>query len=32
MYLPTFNPRAPDFLLGILIGLSLALTWRWVVR
>jgi hypothetical protein len=24
------DPRAPDFVLGLAIGLSLALAWHWV--
>lgn len=27
---PIFNPRVPDLLLGLMIGLVLALGWRWV--
>ena len=30
VYLPTFNPRLPDLLLGLMIGLTLALSWHWV--
>lgn len=30
MYMPTFNPRLPDLLLGLVIGLSLALTYHWL--
>ena len=31
MYLPpVFNPRMPDLILGLMIGLTLALTWHWV--
>ena len=29
--MPVFNPRVPDLLLGMMIGLTLAMTWRWVV-
>ncbi len=29
--MPVFNPRLPDLLLGMMIGLTLAMTWRWVV-
>lgn len=25
-----FNPRLPDLVLGLAIGLSLALAWHWV--
>ena len=28
MYIPVFNPRLPDFLLGLMIGLSLALVYH----
>jgi hypothetical protein len=31
VYIPTFNPRLPDLLLGLTIGLTLALTWHWLV-
>ena len=31
VFIPTFNPRLPDVLLGLMIGLTLALTWHWVV-
>jgi hypothetical protein len=27
---PVFNPRAADLVLGMAIGLSLALVWHWV--
>jgi len=27
---PFFNPRASDLVLGLAIGLSLALAWHWV--
>jgi hypothetical protein len=27
---PFLNPRVPDFVLGLAIGLSLALAWHWV--
>ena len=30
VYFPVFDPRLPDLLLGMIIGLSLALTWHWV--
>lgn len=28
MYLPMFNPRGADLILGLVIGLSLALTYH----
>ncbi len=31
MYLPTFNPRAADMILGVMIGLVLSLAWHVVV-
>jgi hypothetical protein len=27
---PIFHPRLPDFVLGLVIGLSMALAWHWV--
>ena len=27
---PFLHPRVPDFVLGLTIGLSLALAWHWV--
>ena len=27
---PIFNPRCADLILGLVIGLSLALTWHWI--
>ena len=35
MYLPMFNPRGADLILGLVIGLSLALTYHvvaWTIR
>jgi len=29
--MPVFNPRFHDLLLGLVIGLSMALTWHWIV-
>jgi len=31
MYIPYFNPRLPDVVLGLMIGLGIALAWHWVV-
>ena len=28
MYIPVFNPRLPDFLLGLMIGLGLAVAYH----
>jgi len=30
VYIPTFDPRVPDLILGLMIGLTLALVWHWV--
>lgn len=27
---PSFHPRLPELMLGMAIGLSLALAWHWV--
>lgn len=31
MYIPFFDPRLPDVVLGLMIGLGIALAWHWVV-
>ena len=30
MQVPMLNPRLPDLFFGLIIGLTLALTWHWV--
>ena len=30
LVIPFLDPRAPNFVLGLVIGLSIALAWHWV--